>query len=140
PSTAIYRELMIRRLAILVLLLVALVVGAAWWGYQRVSSPFQGFAGSEVIVDVPAGTNVRSMGDRLAEAGVVRDPFTFRIAARLSGQERRLQAGEYRLTGPASPFTVVDRLARGDVHVRPITFREGLTIREMAALVEVSGF
>ena len=31
---------------------------------------------------------------------------------------------------------VVDKIARGDVYVRAITFPEGLTIREMAALFE----
>ena len=131
---------MIRRLAIAALLVAVAAAAVVWWGYQRVSSPFQGFAGTETIVDLPAGTNVRAMGERLAAAGVVRDPLTFRIAARLSGQERRLQAGEYRFAGPSSPFAVVDRLARGDVFVRPITFREGLTIREMATHVEATGF
>ena len=35
---------------------------------------------------------------------------------------------------------VVDKIARGDVYVRAITFREGLNIREMAALFESGGF
>jgi UPF0755 protein len=34
----------------------------------------------------------------------------------------------------------VDRIARGDVYLRSITFREGLTIRQMAALFEEQGF
>ena len=39
----------------------------------------------------------------LAAAGVVADPLTFRLAARLSGADRRLQAGEYRFAEPARP-------------------------------------
>ena len=35
---------------------------------------------------------------------------------------------------------VVDKIARGDVYVRAITFREGLTNREMAALFESGSF
>jgi UPF0755 protein len=35
---------------------------------------------------------------------------------------------------------VADKIARGDVYVRPITFPEGLTIRQMAALYESKGF
>ena len=34
---------------------------------------------------------------------------------------------------------VVDKIARGDVYIRPITFPEGLTIREMAELYESQG-
>src|SRR4029077_10535029 len=53
---------------------------------------------------------------------------------------RRLQAGEYRFDRPATPIEVGDRLVRGDVYLRSITFREGLTIRQMAQLFEEKGF
>jgi UPF0755 protein len=43
-----------------------------------------------------------------------------------------LQAGEYRFINPASPLEVAERLARGDVFTRAVTFPEGLTIWEMA--------
>jgi UPF0755 protein len=35
---------------------------------------------------------------------------------------------------------VVDKIARGEVFMRPITFREGLTIRQMARMYEQEGF
>lgn len=128
-----------RKLLVLLLFLAVAAAGAGWWAYQRVVTPHRGFNG-EVLVELPSGTSVSAMADRLAEAGVVRDDLTFRLAARLSGQERRLQAGEYRFVAPATPLEVVDRIAAGDVFVRPITFREGLTIPEMAAVFDASGF
>ncbi len=130
---------MIRKLALLLLAVCLGIAGAAWWMYERVRTPHRAFAGDEVFVDLPAGTSVSAMAERLATAGVVPDTLTFRIAARLSGRERRLQAGEYRFTEAATPAAVVDRLARGDVFVMPITFREGLTIGEMAGLFEAAG-
>jgi UPF0755 protein len=39
-----------------------------------------------------------------------------------------------------TPRAVVDKIARGDVFLRPVTFREGLTIRQMAAIFEERGF
>jgi len=131
---------MIRRLVLLLFVLLVAAGAGAWWMYHRLVTPFQGYAGDEVFVGFPAGTSVSAMAEALAEAGVVRDALTFRVAARMSGQERRLQAGEYRFAGPASSFEVVDKLARGEVYLRPITFREGLTIREMAAHFETMGF
>jgi UPF0755 protein len=128
-----------KRLLVLLLLAGVVAAGAAWWVLTRIETPYRGFTGEEVFVDLPAGTSVSAMADRLAQAGVVPDALTFRLAARLSGQERRLQAGEYRFTDAATPGEVVDRLARGDVFVMPITFREGLTIREMADVFEKSG-
>ena len=125
---------MLKGIAWFLIVLVLVAVAGGWMLRSRLQAPFQAFPGDETFVDLPPGTSVQGIATRLADAGVVRDALTFRIAARLSGSERRLQAGEYRFAGPASPFTVVDRLARGDVYARLVTFREGLTIREMAVI------
>ncbi|MEZ5318213.1 MAG: endolytic transglycosylase MltG [Vicinamibacterales bacterium] len=129
------------RRAVLIVLVAGLVLAAAGgaWLRQRLAAPYQGYAGAEVFVELPSGAGVRAIAAQLAEAGVVTDPVTFRIAARLAGADRRLQAGEYRFAGPATPWTVVDRLARGDVYAHPVTFPEGLTIREMAVVFERTG-
>jgi UPF0755 protein len=39
-----------------------------------------------------------------------------------------------------TPAEVVDRIVRGDVFLRPVTFREGLTIKQMAEIFEDQGF
>jgi UPF0755 protein len=114
-------------------------VAGGWVLHRRLNVPYRGFTSSEVFVDLPAGTSVSGIADRLASAGVVSDPLTFRIAARLSGADRQLQAGEYRFSEPISAFQVVTKIAEGDVFTHPITFPEGLTIREMAALFEKAG-
>lgn len=113
--------------------------GGAWWLRQRMTAPHRGFAEAEVFVEVPPGTGVAGIASRLADAGVVRDPYTFRIAARLAGADRSLKAGEYRFTEAASAFDVVSRLQRGDVFAHALTFREGLMIPEMAAIFAASG-
>lgn len=130
---------MLRRLAVLVLLLVLAGAGGAWWVRARLSAPYRGFADAERFVDIPVGSSVGRIGTLLADAGIVADSLTFRVAARLSGQERHLQAGEYRFAEAASPYAVVARLAGGDVFTRPVTFREGLTIREMARVFATAG-
>jgi len=130
---------MVKRLAIATfIVLVCGLVSAFWMGY-RVATPYTGFPQNEVIIDLPPGTSEREIARRLAEAGVVPDALTFRIAAWLSRADRRLQAGEYRFTSAASPREVVSRLVRGDVDTRMVTFPEGLTIREMAPIFERSG-
>jgi UPF0755 protein len=110
--------------------------GGAWFMHGRLSTPYRAFSGDEVFVEMPVGTSVSGMAQRLADAGVVSDPMTFRIAARLSGADRQLQAGEYRFSEPMSAFQVVTKIAEGDVFTRPITFPEGLTIKEMAVVFE----
>ena len=127
---------------------VALVVlaagGALGYGakrlYDRADEPHRGYQGAEVFVDIRPGTSTRDIGRQLVATGVVPDERTFRIALWRSGRDRGLQAGEYRFADPVSAMGVVDTLARGQVHLRPITFPEGLTRREMADLFGRSGF
>jgi UPF0755 protein len=127
-------------------LVVVLVMGVAaavftrtaLWG--RLNDPFKGYAGEEQFVIVAPGTGTAAIGRRLVEAGVIRDELSFRAALWWTGRSRELQAGEYRFDRPLAAVDVVERLARGDVFTRRLTFPEGLTIREMAELYEARGF
>jgi UPF0755 protein len=114
--------------------------GAAAWLYLAVQRPFKGYAASETYVDIETGSSPAAMARMLAEAGVVPSESAFRVAVWIRGAGRRLQAGEYRFDKPIAPVHVVDKIARGDVYLRSITFREGLTIRQMAQVFEEKGF
>jgi UPF0755 protein len=120
-----------------VVLLAAVAAAAGGYAlWTRMQQPYQAFTG-EQFVEIPPGSGSRTIARRLVEAGVVPDEWTFRAALRWSGRSRDLQAGEYRFDAAASPLAVVDRLARGDVYTLAITFPEGLTIDEMAAIFEM---
>jgi len=126
---------------ILVVLVVLAVCGGgvAWWAGQQVGRPYRGFDAEEVFVEIPQGSGVASISERLAAAGVVVHPWAFRAAARMAGAERQLQAGEYRFAEAATAKQIVERLAKGDVYTRAVTFREGLTIWDMAEVFEAAG-
>jgi len=128
---------------VLIALLVLIVLAGAAGSFliiRGAGHPYKGYKGAEQFVEVPAGASPNTIGRRLAAAGVVRDLATFRYALARSGQARRLKAGEYRFDRPMTPVEVIDMIARGAVYLRPITFREGLTIKQMAALYEQGGF
>lgn len=134
---------MIRLIRRLVLVVIVLAVAAGVGGYlwlRSVSEPFKGYAGQEVFVEIPSGTGVNAIGRRLVDAGVVQNTYAFQAAMRLRANGQTLKAGEYRFSGPMTPDDVIDKLARGDVYLRPITFPEGLTIAEMGRVFETQGF
>ena len=125
------------------LLLALILIGGAVAAFvftARMNQPFRGYTSSEVFVDIPSGAGSRTIGDRLIAAGVIRDDLTYRVALWRSGQARRLKAGEYRFEGEMTPLAVLDKIARGDVVLINLTFREGLTIDEMSRVFEAGGF
>jgi UPF0755 protein len=128
-------------IAAAIVALATLAGGAAWWVMEsRAREPFRGYETAEQFIEITSGMGPRAIARQLVTAGVVRDELTFRFALWRSGQARRLQAGEYRFDRPATAHDVIDRIARGDVYLVSITFREGLTIPEMAAVFEGAGF
>ena len=133
-----------KKLLVSLLVVVALVGGGAaafvFYMVNRIQEPYKGFPEPERFVEIPSGTGAAEIRRRLVEAGVVSDELAFRAALMWTGQSRALKAGEYRFDRPMSVVDVVEKLARGDVYGHPITFPEGLTIREMAEIVESRGF
>jgi UPF0755 protein len=131
--------MMKRAFVLLVVLTVLVGIGIAGTLYKRTTEPFKGYDGAEQFVTIEAGSGTRTIGQRLIEAGVVRDDATFRAALWRSGRARSLQAGEFRFDRPMTATEVIDKIARGDVYNRRITFPEGLNIREMARIYEQQG-
>jgi UPF0755 protein len=130
------------RLLLVVILLAGLAAAGSYW---YVAQPYKGYTDEEIFVEVPTGAGVNAIGRRLIDAGVIRDQWAFRLAMRLRGGPSlhpspvTLRAGEYRFTEALTPSQVLDKLARGDVYLRPLTFPEGLTIAEMGAIYEKHG-
>ncbi len=128
-----------KKLALVVLVLLLAAGAGAFVLYARVDQPYRGYGTEAQEVEIAAGSGTRAIGDALVSSGIVRDPLTYRLAVWLSGDARRLKAGEYRFDRPMTAREVVDKIAKGEVDLIRVTFREGLTIADMAALFEAQG-
>jgi len=127
-------------LLILVLFAAAGAGALGFYAWNRMQTPYKGFSEPEKSVDIPPGTGTAEIRRRLVDAGVVSDEWAFRAALAWTGRSRALQAGEYRFDRPMTVVEVIDKIARGEVYTHAITFPEGLTIREMAAIYQSQGF
>ena len=126
-----------RRLTILLLLLVALLAGlgaGAWW-YARGVFVAPGPAAEPVQMVVPRG-GTAAIADALAERGVIRDPRAFLAAAWLTREAGPLRAAEFVFPARASLREVLEVLRRARPVQRRLTIPEGLTARQIAALIE----
>jgi UPF0755 protein len=117
---------------------VLLAAGAAWVFWTRLDEPYKGYSGAEQFVQIAPGSSGADIRRALVDAGLVRDDATVRAALRWTGAGRSLKAGEYRFDRPMTPVEVVDKIARGDVYGRRVTFPEGLSILEMAQIYETN--
>jgi UPF0755 protein len=125
------------------LLIVAMLIAAGVAAFvlsSRVDQPYRGYQGDAQEIEIAPGAGTRAIGQQLVDAGVVRDQLTYRAALWLTGDARRLKAGEYRFDRAMNAREVIGKIARGEVDLVTITFREGLTIPEMAAVFEAQGF
>ena len=119
----------------LALTLLASVFATYFW--RQLNTPYRGFRGDVVFVEVERGMNSARMAERLATSGVIAHAWQFRLL-RLLRPGAVLQAGEYRFAGPSSVMTVFGRLARGDVYYVTLSIPEGANLFEIASLVSSS--
>jgi UPF0755 protein len=115
---------------------VVLMVGAAAL-YISLMRPYQGFS-DPVMIEFPKGTSSSALATKLADEGVLRFRWQF-LLARALRPNARLLAGEYQFRGPASVWTVFDRIARGDVFFYELTVPEGSNIFDIAQNLEELG-
>lgn len=90
---------------------------------------------TDTSVVIPRGASGRSIASTLVEAGVAADARLFAIVVRLLAPDRPLRAGEYAFAARVSLRDVVAKLQAGDTVVRRVTVAEGLTTREILALI-----
>lgn len=133
-----------RSTALVLVFLVVMAIGTpvlvGTFAWVRVTESYRGYGERERFVEIPQGVSPAEIGRRLVDAGIVSDTLTFRAALWWTGESRNLKAGEYRFDGALTPVEVVERIAKGEVYERRITFPEGLTIREMAVVFAKNGF
>ena len=119
--------------------LLALLAGIVAAGalVYNLDAPYAAFTG-ETFVDIPKGSSTAQIAETLANAGVIRHTWTFKLA-RIIFRNRKLQAGEYRFAKPASVEGVYDRIARGDIYYIELTVPEGKNMFDIGAIAEQAG-
>lgn len=120
------------------IVIVAAAAGAGYWLYRDVTGP--GPLNEAHVVVIPPHTGITGISELLAQEGVIRHPFAFKIAAEVTGRGGALKAGEYEFPASATAVQVMDLIANGKTLKHRITIREGLTSAEIVALIREAPF
>lgn len=93
---------------------------------------------TESVFTVSPGDSISSIAPRLVEGGYVVSERVFMFEAIVAGVNEQLSAGTFLLRGNMTPKEVASALitARVTVTTEDITFREGLRIEQMTALLQ----
>lgn len=106
--------------------------------YAAGSIPY-GAEGKAVIIEVKRGEPFSRVARELSDRGVISSATLFTLWARLWGSDRKLGWGHYRFELPLSSREVLDQLVLGKGAFRRVTIPEGLTVKEIAELLEKNG-
>ena len=88
-----------------------------------------------VVLVVPKGAGVGTIGELLERHGVIASANVFKLGVRLTGNHGRLRAGEYDFPGPISARGAMAVLIAGKTVVRRLTLPEGITTARAVALI-----
>ncbi|MBC7836557.1 endolytic transglycosylase MltG [Acetobacteraceae bacterium] len=98
-----------------------------------ITAPFSFEEG--VLIQVPSGESIRSVGALLKEKGLIRSSMAFEAVVRASGGS--IIAGEYSFQQRDNIVQVGRRLAGGDFRITPVRIKipEGSTVRNITDLL-----
>lgn len=111
---------------------VLAVSGWLYFNYWRV--PQQISADTTVVID--RGTRLPQMATLLSEKGIVDNPALFFAVAAVYSRQHPLKAGEYMFTTGMTPEQILEKMHRGEVVVHKITIAEGLTVKQIKAVMD----
>ena len=124
---------MLRKLVMLLVLVLLVIAGTAYWrGY--IASVVTGTRA--VVVDVTPGAPLRQVAAELHAQGALPQPLDLIWLARLRGDTHAIRAGEYLVAPGTSVADLLDMLKSGKVVLHPLTLVEGWTFSQVLAAVE----
>ena len=119
--------------------LTLVILGGLAWNLINYASRSSGDDISEQAFTVLPGEAFSTVADRLYQTGIIGDSYRFKLFARLKGYDKRIRAGEYRLSSVLSPRQVLEIMVSGKVALHRITIPEGYNLYQIAALVAEAG-
>jgi UPF0755 protein len=106
-----------------------LVIGGA---YYWANSPLI-LSKPTIDIRIPQGVTPNRVAQIIQQSGVDMPPQAFVWLSRITGQDKLIKAGGYQVVQGESALGLLDRLARGDVTNRQVTFIEGWNLAQIRA-------
>ncbi len=93
----------------------------------------------DVVVAIPVGSGLSGISSKLLESGVIVNDKLFILFVIKEGWQDDLKAGEYKFEKGATMSDVANKIVQGDVQLDKVIIPEGLTVKEIARLLDQKG-
>lgn len=125
---------MVKALKFILFGLVFLGIIAAIAGFvilRDLMSPVNPSATEQVRFVIPKGQSISRIGQRLEEAGLVKNALVFRFVAKQQNAENQIQAGSFELSANMTPIELIQAMSQGTDDTW-VTLLEGWRREEIA--------
>ncbi|MGL4563382.1 MAG: endolytic transglycosylase MltG [Brevinema sp.] len=90
----------------------------------------------KVSFEVKRGESIHNVSQNLEKQSILKNSFSFRLLAKISGKEKNIKFGSYTIPPKASTLKILNIVTTGKGVTIPITIKEGLNVFEIAAILE----
>lgn len=133
-----YGQLSLWRLILNIFCLGLVVFFILSFNFGQAIMPVSEIKEETTLLKIPHGSSSANISNILAESGLIRNRFIFRLYTKYKGYDQKLQAGDYEFTPAMTIDEILEKLVRGDtvVNDKKITIPEGLHIEQVASRLE----
>ena len=127
-----------KKILLLALAGVAIVIGLVllWISHDMQAQLHRPLAlDEEAVLVIDPGMSLAAVSREITGRGWLTHPYYLIYEARRQHQARRIKAGEYAVAPGTTPVQLLDMLISGKVIQYPLTIPEGLTSKQIIALV-----
>lgn len=122
-----------KRIGVIFIVALLIIVGVSiWWqnGLAAVNTRDK----SQQMFVVPQGAGIRAISNDLKEQGLIKDDVVFFLYVRKNGLDKKIQAGDFRLSPSMNASQIAKNLTTGTLDIW-ITIPEGKRAEEVAAIL-----
>ncbi|MFC1647123.1 endolytic transglycosylase MltG [Patescibacteria group bacterium] len=112
-------------------IVIFITIFGLWFWWTDSVSPVNQKNNTPIIFTIEKGEGVKSIAANLEKNELIHSPIAFFLLVKLSGLERQLQAGDYRLKQSMNSSSIAQELTHGIMDVW-VTILEGWRIEEIA--------
>ena len=113
--------------------IIVAVIATLWW--KNGTLPVNSKASSQKIFVVRKGQGVREISYNLKQQGLIKDPIVFFIITKKMGYDKKIEAGDFRLSPSMNTWDIANSLTHGTLDIW-VTIPEGKRTEEVAEILK----